>query len=247
MLVRWVTGFLDTPSRVAEPFWLAVTGSTVSARRDGGVFATVVPPVGDAYLRFQVVGSGRPGAHVDLHVTDVPASAAQAVALGATVVGDPVVEDPAAGLVVLRSPAGVAFCLVAWGGESVVPAAPRWPGGQRSVVDQVSLDVPAVAYEAEVAFWVALTGWEWSASALPEFQFLSGGPGLPVRFLLQRLGSGAVGVHLDLACDDVDLEVARHVELGASVVRRVPGDWTTLRDPAGREYCVTARAPRVPR
>jgi len=39
----------------------------------------------------------------------------------------------------------------------------------------------------------------------------------------------------------VPAEVARHVELGAGVMRRVPGDWTTLRDPAGREYCVTAR------
>jgi hypothetical protein len=27
------------------------------------------------------------------------------------------------------------------------------------------------------------------------------------------------------------------------VVREVPGEWTTLRDPAGREYCVTARSP----
>jgi hypothetical protein len=51
-------------------------------------------------------------------------------------------------------------------------------------------------------------------------------------------------MHVDLACDDVDEEVARHRVLGASVVRRVPGEWTTLRDPAGREYCVTARSPR---
>jgi Glyoxalase-like domain len=41
----------------------------------------------------------------------------------------------------------------------------------------------------------------------------------------------------------VDAEVQRHVELGARVVRRVPGDWTTLADPAGREYCVTGRSP----
>jgi hypothetical protein len=47
----------------------------------------------------------------------------------------------------------------------------------------------------------------------------------------------------DLACDDVPAEVARQVGLGAQVVREVPGDWTTLRDPAGREYCVTARSP----
>jgi len=61
--------------------------------------------------------------------------------------------------------------------------------------------------------------------------------------LLQRIGAGVAGVHLDFACGDVDAEVARHVGLGASVVRRVPGDWTTLRDPVGREYCVTGRSP----
>jgi hypothetical protein len=27
------------------------------------------------------------------------------------------------------------------------------------------------------------------------------------------------------------------------VVRRVHGEWTTLRDPSGREYCVTGRGP----
>lgn len=50
-------------------------------------------------------------------------------------------------------------------------------------------------------------------------------------------------MHLDFAAEDVAATVARHVGLGASVVRRVPGQWTTLRDPAGREYCVTARSP----
>ena len=78
---------------------------------------------------------------------------------------------------------------------------------------------------------------------MAEFVFLERAPGLPVRLLLQRTGSGGAGVHVDLACDDVDAEVARQVGLGAQVVRRVPGDWTTLRDPLGRDYCVTARPP----
>jgi hypothetical protein len=49
-------------------------------------------------------------------------------------------------------------------------------------------------------------------------------------------------MHLDLACDDAPAEVTRHVGLGAAVVR-VTEQWTTLRDPAGREYCVTGRRP----
>src|SRR5689334_22869164 len=31
--VRWITGFLDSPSRSAEGFWLDVTGSMLSPRR----------------------------------------------------------------------------------------------------------------------------------------------------------------------------------------------------------------------
>lgn len=239
MRMRWITGFLDSPGPEAEGFWLAVTGSTLSARRDGGTFATLLPADGDAYLRVQVVGDGPPRAHLDLHVDDVPAGAGEAVSLGAAVVHD------AGDLVVLRSPAGIVFCVVPWHGEATPPGAVRWPGGQSGVVDQLSLDIPAVGYEAEVAFWSGLTGWRLGDSGRPEFRFLDGGPGQPLRLLLQRLGAGAPGVHLDLACDGVDAEVRRHAGLGATVVRRVPGDWTTLRDPAGREYCVTARAPRA--
>ena len=237
MRVRWTTGFLDTPSRVAEPFWAAATGTVLSQRRDGGVFATLLPAAGDPYLRVQVVGSAPARTHLDLHVDVVPAAADEAVAFGASVV---TVDD---GLVVLRSPAGVVFCLVPWRGEAVRPAAVTWPGGPSSRVDQLSLDVPVGRYEAEVAFWVALTGWPWRAADRPEFGFLQRPAGMPLRLLLQRVGSPVAGTHLDFACDDVDTEVARLVALGARVVRRVPGDWTTLRDPAGREFCVTARSP----
>jgi predicted enzyme related to lactoylglutathione lyase len=235
--VRWISGFLDTPSRAAEPFWLAVTGTALSARRDDGVFATLLPAEGDAFLRVQVVGSAPPRTHLDLHVDAVPAAADEAVALGASVVRDD--GDP----VVLRSPAGVVFCLVPWRAEAVRPAPVTWPGGQSSLVDQLCLDVPDRCYAAEVAFWVALTGWPWRASDLPEFGYLERPAGIPLRLLMQRVGASSAGVHVDFACDDVDAEVARHVALGARVVRRVPGDWTTLRDPVGREYCVTGRSP----
>ena len=237
MIVRWVTGFLDTPGREAEPFWQAVTGWSLSARRGGGVFATLVPSDGDACLRVQVVGDGPARAHLDLHVDDVGVAAAEVSALGAVVVS--AVE----GLVVARSPAGIVFCLVPWGGERLRPVPVRWPGGQRSVVDQVCLDVPDAVYDWEVGFWVAVTGWQRRLSGVAEFSWLERPAGMAVRLLLQRTGASVAGVHVDLACDDVDVEVARHVGLGAVVVRRVPGDWTTLRDPVGREYCVTGRSP----
>ncbi|WP_204298402.1 VOC family protein [Actinoplanes campanulatus] len=231
MAVRWMTGFLDGPDRVAVPFWQAVTGYGLSDWREDGTFATLLPAAGDAFLRVQVVGDGPARVHVDLHVDDLPAASYGAAALGATLV------EIAEGLTVLRSPAGLLFCLVEWAGESVRP------GGRHSLVDQVCLDLPEAVHDREVDFWAALTGWERGFSDLPEFSFLVPPAGMPLRLLVQRTGGEAAGMHLDLACDDVDAEVARHAGLGARVVRRVPGDWTTLVDPSGREYCVTGRPP----
>ena len=168
---------------------------------------------------------------------DVTAATRQAVGLGASVVLDD------GDLVVLRSPAGVVFCLVRWVGESVRPGPVTWPGGHVSAVDQLCVDVPGNDFDREAAFWSALTGWERRPSDLPDFEHLVRGVGMPLKLLLQRLGSGAAGMHVDLACSDVDAEVERLVALGAVVVRRVPGDWTTVRDPLGREFCVTARSP----
>jgi hypothetical protein len=230
--VRWVTGFLDGPDRSSEAFWSAVTGSVLSARRGGGVFATLLPPDGDPYLRVQVVADPPARCHLDLHTEDVPGLAGRAEALGAA----RVFADGE--LVVCRSPAGLLFCVVPWAGERVRPG----PVGVARV-DEMCLDVPVAVFEREAAFWSALTGWPRRATGLPEFDFLVRPGGMPLRLLLQRTGGVAAGMHLDLACADVDAEVARHLGLGAVVVRRVPGDWTTLRDPAGREYCVTARWP----
>ncbi|GAA4968963.1 VOC family protein [Actinoplanes utahensis] len=237
MAVRWITGFLDSPGPEVEAFWVAVTGWELSARRDGGTFATLVPGDGDACLRVQVVGDGPARSHLDLHVDEVASAVARAVELGATVTVDR--GDP----VVLASPAGIVFCVVGWAGERRRPAPGRWAGGWHSVVDQWCLDVPEAVHAREVDFWAALTGWAVRPSDLPEFCHLERPEGMAVRLLVQRTGAAVAGVHVDFACDDVDAEVARHVGCGAVVVRRVPGDWTTLRDPAGREYCVTGRSP----
>jgi predicted enzyme related to lactoylglutathione lyase len=184
----------------------------------------------------QVTGAP-PGSHLDLHVAGVPEAAREAVARGAQALREE------ADLVVLRSPAGLEFCLVAWRGERVRPGPVRWPGGQSSLLDQVCLDVPGAQFEAEARFWSALTGWVRRGSDRPEFDALARPAGMPLRILVQCTGSARPGMHPDFACDDVAAEVARHVGLGAQVVREVAGEWTTLRDPAGREYCVTARSP----
>jgi len=237
--IDWVTAFLDTDEARAgevERFWCAVSGSTLSSRRgDRQEFVTLLPPDGEPFLRAQTVVQSPPGGlHLDLHTTDVPALAARAEQLGATA------SYHELGYVVLGSPGGLTFCVVA-GGAGHRPGPVSWPEG-RSLVDQVCLDVPPSRFDAELGFWQRLTGWPEIEPDLAGFARLARGDGLPLQLLLQRLDDEqpVVTAHLDLACDDRAAEVARHERLGAAVVRRTDG-WTTLRDPSGREYCVTDR------
>jgi hypothetical protein len=228
---------------VAVAFWQAVTMSTVASSRGArDEISTLVPPDGDPHLRLQDAPVGSAPCHVNVHVQDVDGAAERAVASGADVItaADNDAEDP-----LLMSPGGFVFTLVRLRGESQRPAPVRWPGGHRSIVDQLCLDIPAPAFEREGRFWAALTGWEWYQSR-PSFSLLGRPAGQPLRLLFQRLEDAAAGepvtAHLDLACDQPTLEAERHVALGAHMVRRMPY-WITLADPCGRHYCLTARNP----
>ena len=242
MTVRWLTAFLDRPGErldASVAFWRAVTGSGLSAPRgERGEFATLLPTDGDAHLRVQRVVDGPGGTHLDVHVDDVAAAAARFAALGARVLQD-------GAYVTMASPAGIVFCVVPHRGQATRPS-PVDDGGMRSLVDQLSLDVPAGQFDTEGAFWAAATGWDLHRGALAEFAVLARPAGQPLRLLLQRLGDDDLGggrAHLDLACGaDVDAVASRHVALGATVVRTTPY-WTTLLDPAGLPYCLTRRDP----
>jgi len=242
--IRWTTAFLDFPAATFQQgsaFWQAVTGAAMSAPRGPHAeFATLRPAQGDAFLRVQRLQDGPPGCHLDVHTDDVPAAAAHAERLGAAVIGRP------DGYVVLRSPGGLSFCVVGHDGESQRPL-PTRPDEHSSLVDQLSVDIPPESYGQELQFWSRLTGWPQTSASRPEFTFLSRPDGMPLRLLLQRLdepqpGRAGCTAHLDLACDDVPAEQARHESLGAQVVR-VLASWTTLRDPAGLLYCITRRNP----
>jgi predicted enzyme related to lactoylglutathione lyase len=243
VVIRWVTGFLDFPAATFEAgrdFWLGVTGYELSPPRGPrSDFATLVPPDGDAFLRVQRIYGGPAGCHLDVHADDWEATSKRAVGLGAEVL------HTEQGLVVLRSPGGLPWCVVEHEGEEGRPAPTRWPAGHRSLVDQICLDIPASQYDAECRFWVALTGWELRESSHQEFRSLARPAGMPLRLLLQRTQEPPgepVRAHLDLACNDASAEALRHQSLGATLVRKPPG-WMTLRDPAGLEYCVTRRDP----
>jgi hypothetical protein len=82
------------------------------------------------------------------------------------------------------------------------------------------LDLPAASHDEAVAFWCAVTG-----SGLSPIRGATG------EFATLLPGDG-----------DRDAEVERLRALGATVVRRT-NQWTTLRDPAGLELCVTDRDP----
>jgi Glyoxalase-like domain len=243
MTIQWVTGFFDFPAlrlEAGRDFWLGVTGYAPSPPRGpGGDFATLVPRLGDAYLRVQRTYDGPAGCHLDFHAPGWAELVARADGLGAR----RVLADEA--LVVFRSPGGLAFCVTGEAGGRTRPPAARWPGGAISHADQFCLDIPADGYDEECRFWADLTGWEVHDSPLPEFRHLTRPARMPLRLLLQRTGDppgAAVRAHPDLACSGVDAEVVRHEGLGAT---RWHGgaNWFTMRDPAGLAYCITRRDP----
>jgi catechol 2,3-dioxygenase-like lactoylglutathione lyase family enzyme len=248
MAIRWLTAFIDRPAAsfdVTAAFWSSVTGSTLSPPRgETGQFATLVPPEGDAYLRVQRIDAGSGGSHLDLHVDDVAWQSEAATAAGATE------RYRRPGLVILTSPAGFHFCVVGHHGETTrPPSQPVDDAGHLALVDQLCLDVPADRFEDECEFWADLTGWRRGHSTVrPEFDYLDRPDPLPMRLLLQRRddSDGPARAHLDIACDDVHALVERHVALGATTVERFE-HWTTMADPAGLAYCITARDPRTGR
>lgn len=241
----WVTAILDLSSASFErgtAFWAQATGCTLSAPRgEEREFATLVPADGDDHLKVQRRAEGESRIHLDLHVADAAAAAREAEELGARVV-----HRSEHGYVVVESPGGLTSCFVHHPARTRTrPVA--WPGGHRSLVDQVCLDVPPPRFEEEVAFWSALTGWDAGRSRVSaDFVPLHRPEGHPLRFLLQRLGDDqpATTAHLDLATTDRAAETERHVALGATVEATYPV-WTVLRDPAGSAYCLTDRDPET--
>lgn len=251
---------LDLPSDVLDEtlaFWLHVTGSTLSPwRGDQGEYATLVPADGDDFLRVQRFDAG-PRVHLDLHVAAdgrdpveaVRAELVRALALGAAL------EHDAGTHVVLSSPGGYVFCLVRDTGHARRPravpvAAPARDGDGRAcaLVDQVCLDVPADRFDDEAAFWPALTGWLLDPRAKGELVPLERPAGMPLRILLQRLGGDdarrETTAHLDLATVARPAVERAHLEMGARLVARRER-WTTLLDPSGHPYCLTARDPQT--
>ncbi|MGW0173136.1 VOC family protein [Rhodococcus sp. NPDC003322] len=77
--------------------------------------------------------------------------------------------------------------------------------------------------------------------------YLVGIPGAPYKLAFQKVPDPTPGknrVHLDLSSTDLDAEVARLVDAGASEYERHDMDgfrWVTLTDPDGNRFCVSGQ------
>jgi predicted enzyme related to lactoylglutathione lyase len=105
--------------------------------------------------------------------------------------------------------------------------------------------------ERAARFWTGALGYVTEGSAGGRYQSLLPADGFGVEVLLQRTADGKHAknrVHLDLRTRDLDAEVARVTELGATVLTTDPvaehgWTWHVLADPDGNEFCVLQPPP----
>ncbi len=110
----------------------------------------------------------------------------------------------------------------------------------RILLSTLVIDAPTEVRDRTVAFWAAALGAEPLATPMPQYHILRGAAS-PTRMVVQGVESGTPSVHIDIHTDDLDAEVERLVEGGATVVESWadhPGSWVVLRDPNGMEFCV---------
>src|SRR4051794_40559004 len=100
------------------------------------------------------------------------------------------------------------------------------------------LDFPADRYDAGVAFWERVTGYQRSAPRGEHDEFATLVPPDGDDYLrVQRLASGGPRIHLDLQVDDVAAAGAAAERLGAGIAED-HGDHQVLRSPGGFTFCL---------
>ena len=240
--VAWTHAFIDVPrDRVdaAKAFWAAVTGWEPGPPWAGHPeFVSLAPSDGGTpYLHVQAVDAA-PRVHLDI-AGDLDRQSERLAELGAHR------GQRHDGWQVLSSPAGLPFCVCPDRPPYKRPAAVRWPGGHRSRLVQLCVDVSAARADDDCTFWRAATGWADELVDAPEFRRLAHRVESPPQLLVQRVDedrSTSAGAHLDLGTDDIPAEVARLQALGARVLWPGRG-FTALEDPTGLPFCVTGIDP----
>src|SRR6476469_8272527 len=109
-----------------------------------------------------------------------------------------------------------------------------------SRIFKIVVDAESAVHDQELAFCQAATGLGMEHyQRFPEYHGTDL-PGTDVGLLVQHLGEGPSGLHIDIHTDDRAAEVARLEALGATVARSAAEGafWSVLRDPAGLLFCV---------
>jgi predicted enzyme related to lactoylglutathione lyase len=110
----------------------------------------------------------------------------------------------------------------------------------RILLSTLVIDAPSDQRDRTVEFWAAALGADAVATPMPQYHLLRE-PASPTRMVVQDVGNGRPGVHVDVHTDDLDAEVDRLTACGATLVESWadhPGSWVVMRDPAGMEFCV---------
>jgi Glyoxalase-like domain len=110
----------------------------------------------------------------------------------------------------------------------------------------IVIDVPDADHDQELAFWATATGSELAhIGKFPEYHGgqLGAGAG-DICMLVQRLGDGPARIHIDIHTSDLEAEVTRLEQAGATRLREANG-WWIMRDPAGLVFCVVPDPPGV--
>lgn len=108
----------------------------------------------------------------------------------------------------------------------------------RSRIGVVLIDHPRDGFDRVADFWSAARGSnrrpDGDEPVYDSLEPIAGG----IMLELQRTGEGTPPrVHLDIETDDVEAEVARLTDHGASIVTRHP-TYVVMRDPGGLVFCV---------
>jgi len=108
-------------------------------------------------------------------------------------------------------------------------------------IGNVSIDTNDLA--GARTFWQSVTGYE-IASSDDDTTYFKDPKGTGTGLSLQRVPeprSGKNRIHVDLTTDDLDGEVKRIIDLGATEVADFrSGGWVVLADPEGNQFCVCA-------
>ena len=107
----------------------------------------------------------------------------------------------------------------------------------RTRLTAVLVDVPGTDLDRTTSFWTAALGKEPKTNdKLPEYRVYGEvTPG--IEFMVQATNDPGARVHFDIETDDVEAEVARLKDLGATELGR-RRTWVIMQDPAGTVFCV---------